>query len=225
MLNNVKLYFILVFIPLIFFACSATKAPLTPQQEADLLYDKAVQLQDLESYDEASAQFEEYVRRYPESISADNAKIQIANAYYQQGKYDEAINEYKDIIEKYPDSDAADHALISIGDVYFAQEKYSEAIEAYKKLIQKYPRFSVKLTVDAQDRIDAIKSIEEDLKIISQGNENEKDDAQYDIAEIYFKVFRNYERAKEEYQKVVDKWPKVNFLMMLYGVSQNAIGI
>ncbi len=208
MLYNVKLYFILIFIPLIFFACSSTRAPLTPQQEADLLYDKAIALQDSEFYDEASAQFEEYVRRYPQSVSADNAKIQIANAYFQQGKYNEAISEYNDLIEKYPDSDAADHALISIGDVYFIQEKYSESIEAYERLIQKYPKFGVKLAFDARDRIDAIKNIQENLRVINEGSESEKDDAQYDIAEIYFNVFRNFERAKEEYQKVVDKWPK-----------------
>jgi len=189
-------------------SCSVTKAPLTPRQEADMLYAKASQLQDTEFLDEASAQFEEYARKYPESIRADNARLQIANSYLQQSKYEEAISAYNDVIEKYPDSDATDHALLSIGDAYLAQGEYSKAIEAYDRVIGKYPRFGVKVAFDARDRADAVKDIETDLKILSEGEESSKDNAQYDIAEIYFSVYNDYELARNEYQKVVDKWPK-----------------
>ena len=46
-------------------ACAGVRAPLTPQQE----YARASQLQDAEFYEEASAQFEEYVKKYPAGIS------------------------------------------------------------------------------------------------------------------------------------------------------------
>ena len=189
-------------------ACAGPRAPMTPQQEANMLYARASQLHNAESYDEASDHFEEYVRKYPESNNADNAKLQIANGYFQRGQYAEAIATYKEIADIYPESDTSDQALLSIGDVYFAQQKIDEAIEAYEKLLLKYPHFSIQAAVDAQDRMNAVEDIEEDMRIIKEGPDEEKDNAQYDIANIYFTVFGNYDRAKEEFQKVVDNFPK-----------------
>jgi TolA-binding protein len=189
-------------------ACSSFRAPMTPQQEADMLYAEASKLHDADFYDEASVQFEEYVRKYPESNNADNAKMKIAGGLLQQGKYDEAITVYQEIPDTYPEGDASDQALLAIGDAYFAQQKNDEAIEAYEKLIFRYPRLSVHIAVDAQDRMNAVGDIEENMRIISEGPDAEKDDAQYDIASIYLTIFGDYERAREEFQKVADQWPK-----------------
>jgi len=217
---NVSFLFILFTLA----ACAGPRAPMTPEQEADMLYAKASKLHAAEFYDESSAQFEEYVRRYPESVSADNAKLQIANGYFQQEKYEEAIAAYQEVVDTYPESDAADQALLSIGDVYFVQEKIDEAIEAYERLLLKYPRLGTPVAVIARDRMNAVEDIEADMQIIKEGPEEDKDNAQYDIANIYFTVFGDYERArrrfqkvtvpgsyeraKEEFQKVVDQWPK-----------------
>jgi|GEM_PF-1712832 len=213
-----------LFILFAFTACAGPRAPMTPEQEADMLYAEASQLHEAEFYDESSAQFEEYVRKYPESNSADNAKLQIANGYFQQGRYEEAIAAYQEVVDTYPEADAADQALLSIGDVYFAQQKIDEAIEAYERLLLKYPRLGTRVAVSAQDRMNAIEDIEENMRIIREGPDDEKDNAQYDIANIYFtvfgdyerpteefqkvKAFGNYERAREEFQKVVDEWPR-----------------
>jgi TolA-binding protein len=213
-----------LFILLTLAACAGPRAPMTPQQEADMLYSKASQLHEAEFYDEAGEQFEEYVRKYPESNSADNAKLQIANGYFQQGRYEEAIATYREIVDNYPEGDAADRALLSIGDVYFAQQKNDEAIDAYEKLLLKYPRLGTQIAISAQDRMNAIEDIEENMRIIREGPEEEKDNAQYDIANICFTVFGsyerptgefqkitafgNYERAREEFQRLVDEWPK-----------------
>jgi TolA-binding protein len=165
-------------------------------------------LHDAKSYEEAGAQFEEYVRKYPESDRADNAKLQIANGHSQQGKYQEAIIVYQEILNSYPEGDAADQASLAIGDVYFAQGKIDEAIEGYERLLLKYPRLSTQAAATAQDRMNAVEEIEEDMRIISEGDESEKDNAQYDIAHIYFTAFGDYQRARDEFQKVVDQWPR-----------------
>lgn len=189
-------------------ACAGPRANISPQREAAMLYAKASELQDADLYDEASAQFEEYVKKFPESKSADNAKLEIANGLFQQGKYDEAIAAYQEILDTYPESDAADQAMLSIGDSHFYQQKGDQAIEAYQKVLQKYPRFGVSAADMAQDRIDAIQGIEEDMQIIEEGPEDQRDNAQYDIADTYFMVFGNYEQAIGEFQKVLDQWPK-----------------
>jgi len=191
-----------------FGACAGTRAPMTPQQEADMLYAKANQLNDVESYDEANAQFEEYAKRFPESKRADNAKLQIANNDFQQEKYDQAIAVYQEIIDQYPESDASDDALLAIGDVYFVQQKYDEATEAYKKILQKYPRLGTEVALKARDRIRAIEDTKTDMNILAEGKDDDKDNAQYEIGDIYFSVFNYYDRARDEFQKLVDKWPK-----------------
>ena len=193
-----------IFILFALVGCAGTQAPITPQQE----YAEASQLQDAEFYEEASAQFEEYVRKYPESNNADNAKFQIAKGHFQQGKYEEAVATYQEILSSYPEGDAADQAALSIGDAYFAQGEIDEAIAAYEKLLLKYPRFSTQIAGSAQDRMNAVEDIEENMRIISEGDDAEKDNAQYDIAHIYFAVFGDYERSREEFQKLLDQWPK-----------------
>ena len=206
MRSDFKLLFVFVLFTLV--ACAGPRVSMTPQQEADMLYAEASQLHETEFYDEASIQLEEYVRKYPESNSADNAKLQIADGYAQQGRYEEAIVEYQEIVDTYSEADAADQALLSIGDVHFAQQKTDDAIEAYEKLLLKYPRFSTQIAISAQDRMNAVEDIEEDVRLVEEAPDEEKDNAQYDIADIYFTVFGNYERAMKEFQKVVDKWPK-----------------
>jgi len=203
------IYLFMLFITLLILtSCAGPMAPMTPEQEADMLYAKASQLHNAEFYDEATDQFEEYVRKYPESNSADNAKLQIANGYFQQVRYEEAIAAYQDILDTYPEGDAADKAMLRIGDAYFAQQKNTEAIEAYEKLLLKYPHFNTQVAISAHDRMNSVEDIEEDMRIIEEGPDADKDNAQYDIANIYFMVFDNYELARLEFQKVVDKWPK-----------------
>jgi len=189
-------------------ACAGPRLHMTLQQEADMLYAKASQLQDEESFDEANAQFEEYAKKFPESKRADNAKLQIADTNFQQGKYDQAIAVYQEILDQYSESDASDHALLSIGDAYFIQQKFDEATEAYNKVLQKYPRLGTDIAINARDRIRAIEDVKTDVNILTGDKDEDKDNAQYDIGDIYFSVFGYYDRARDEFQKVVDRWPK-----------------
>ena len=198
----------LILVIFIFGACAGPRANLTPQQEADMLYAKANQLQGLDMLNEANTQFEEYAKKYPESKRADNAKLQVADSNFQQGKYDQAILACQEILSQYPESDSADHAMLIIGDVHFVQKKYDNAIEAYNKILQKYSRLGTGIAIKARDRVNSLEDMKTDIKIISEGNDEDKDNAQYDIGDIYFSIFNDYERAKDEFQKVIDGWPK-----------------
>jgi len=204
-MSNFKILSLFVLLALV--GCSSIMSPMTQQQEADTLYARANELHEAGLYDEASAQFEEYVKQYPEKTRADNAKLQIANGYFQQKEYDKAIEVYQEIVDMYPGGDASDWALLYIGDVYFVQQKMDEAIGAYERLLLKYPRFSTRVATSAQSRMTAIEDIEEDMRIINEGDEGQRDNAQYDIASIYFNVFGDCASALEGYQKVVDSWP------------------
>ncbi len=202
------IYIILILVSATLISCAGFRANLTPQQEADMLYAKASQLKDDDSLDESSAYFEEYAKKYPESKRADNAKLQVAHTYVQQGNYDEAIATYQEVVSSYPESDGSDRALLEIGDIYFIQQKFDEAVEAYNKLLVKYPRFSIDIAVKAHDRVTAVQDMRENIKILEEGKDEDKDNAQYDIADIYFAIFMGYEKAKDEFRKIVDNWPK-----------------
>jgi TolA-binding protein len=208
MKSDFIVYLMIVFVIFIFVSCAGPRMSMTPQQEADMLYEKAIQLSDNESYDEAGISFEEYAKKYPESKRADNAKLQAGNGYFQQGNYDQAIAIYQEILEQYPESDGSDHALLAIGDVYFAQQKFDEAINAYNIIIDKYPRYGVEIAIKARSRIIALQDMQENIKILNEGKDEDKDNAQFDIADIYFTTFADYNKAKEEYKKLVDRFPK-----------------
>ncbi|MBD3182167.1 tetratricopeptide repeat protein [Candidatus Poribacteria bacterium] len=191
-------------------ACAGPRVNMTPQQEAEMIFAEANRLQDADLYNEASAQLQEFLAKYPESNNADNAKLKIADGHYYQGQYDLAIEVYNEIIKQFPNGDSADWAMLGIGDSYFAMNKNHKAIEAYEKIIDKYPRFNKEVTLDAQERINAVSDIEENIRIIRDGDSgsNIKDNAQYDIANIFFTVFNDNKRAIEEFQVVLDRWPK-----------------
>jgi len=204
-LGSITITFLLLAYTLI--GCSSHISSITPEQKADMLYSEATNLHNSDLYDAASAQFEEYVRLYPESNRADNAKLKIGNGYFQQRKYDEALNTYQEILDVYPDGDAADQAMLAIGDIYFAKRDNDEAIEAYNKLLEKYPRLGAPIAYSARDRINSLEDMEDNLRILAEGPEEHRDNAQYDIGDIYFTVFKEYAQAKDEFQKVIDKWP------------------
>ena len=191
-------------------SCAGPRAPMTPEQEAEILYSKANQLHDAELLDAANLRFQEYMERFPNNDNADNARLKMAKNYYRQNQYSKAATACEEILHAYPNGDAADQAILLLGDCYFAQHRMDDAIETYEKLVTKYSRLNNESATAAQDRINAVGDIEEDLRILSseKGSEEILDNAQYDIGNIYFTVFKDFEKAQREFQKVVDKYPK-----------------
>src|SRR5262249_21633725 len=57
-------------------------------------------------WDLAIIGFEQYIRSFPTSDRADNAQVNIGNAYLNDGKYDKAAEAYDKAIRTYPTGDA-----------------------------------------------------------------------------------------------------------------------
>jgi tetratricopeptide (TPR) repeat protein len=64
------------------------------------------------------------------------------------------------------------------------------------------------VAANAQKRVTAVEDIENDMRIINEGDESQRDNAQYDIASIHLDVFGDYVTALEGFQKVMDNWPE-----------------
>lgn len=184
------------------------KAPVSPQEAADMLYLKAANLQESEEYDKATDEFAAFVGRYPKSNNADNAQLEIGNNYRIQGDYNKSISAYEMLLEKYPQSDVVDSALLGIGDSYLDLGERSKAIETYQKLIDKYPYLNNEVAEEAQNRLDTIGEIKQYEKVIESGDKDIRDNAQYQLGNIYFSVFNDYDKAIEEFNKVVENYPQ-----------------
>lgn len=103
------------------------------------LYKQAKKFLDLGNNDKARAAFEEFIKLYPESDNADNARFWIADSYYRDKWYEKAILEYQKVIEKYPKGNKVSAALLKQGFAFANIGEKANARLLLKELIKKYP--------------------------------------------------------------------------------------
>ncbi|RMG66515.1 MAG: tol-pal system protein YbgF, partial [Nitrospirae bacterium] len=89
---------------------------------------------------EARKDFEDFIKRYPQSDLADNAQYWIGESYYKEGNYEDAILAYDALIKNYKDSNkiaAAKlkqaYAFLQIGDKNATEIILKEIIKNYPK--------------------------------------------------------------------------------------------
>ena len=104
------------------------------------LYDAAYVDLSRQNYDLALAGFQEYLRVFPKSELADNARYWIGEIYYVRNDYSKALQEFLRVETDYPDGTKVPAALLKAG--YCLQElrKPEEAKRLYQKIRQKYPQ-------------------------------------------------------------------------------------
>jgi tol-pal system protein YbgF len=90
-------------------------------------------------YDLAIAGFEEYIKQYPTSPLADDAQLNIGNAYYGGGKFKEAAGALLRVISDYPQSDSVPPAYYKLGQAYERLNRLDDARKAYEAVIEKFP--------------------------------------------------------------------------------------
>ena len=61
---------------------------------------------------EARKEFEDFLKKYPNSNLSDNAQFWIAESYYKEGDHEEAILAYETLIRKFPKSDKIPGAML-----------------------------------------------------------------------------------------------------------------
>ncbi len=103
------------------------------------LYKQAKQLLDLGKTDKARVKFKEFIKLYPRSANADNARFWIADSYYRDKWYEKAILEYQKVIEKYPKGNKVAAALLKQGFAFSNLGEKANARLLLKELIKKYP--------------------------------------------------------------------------------------
>lgn len=102
-------------------------------------YAKAKQLFDSGDLEAAKTEFEQFLKRYPKSTSADAAQFWIAEVFYRQKWYEKAILEYQKVIEGYPKGNKLQAALLKQGFSFFNLGDKANGKLVLKELIKKYP--------------------------------------------------------------------------------------
>jgi len=84
--------------------------------------------------------FEEFVRRHPSDIRADDSLYGMAEAYYAQTRYEEVERAVEQILREHADAGLAEKALMLLHDSYLGMDKCPKARDALRLLVAKYPR-------------------------------------------------------------------------------------
>jgi len=117
----------------------AANAPATDVPEnPDQAYDAAFNALKVGKYDDAIAQFNNFLVSYPDSARADSAQYWLGEAYYVNKQYDPAIMEYQKLVNAYPTSQKVSQAMLKIG---FCQNELGQLEQARATLEEVKQRF------------------------------------------------------------------------------------
>ncbi len=103
------------------------------------LYNAAITDYQQGRLDLARQGFTEYLRRFPDGLSASDARYWLGITWFDEGRWDSAVAELREVPTRWPESSKAPLALRKIGDAYRAQGDEERARAAYQQLVQQYP--------------------------------------------------------------------------------------
>jgi tol-pal system protein YbgF len=133
-------------------APSSSAPPLiSPQRMFDNAYSDYMAGQ----YDIAVQGFKAFISSFPRSDKADDAQLNIGNAYYSAGKYHEAIDGFQQVIANYVQSDSMPIAYYKMGLAYTELKQLDLARKAFEAVIEKYP--TAYEAILAKQRLDFLK--------------------------------------------------------------------
>lgn len=110
-----------------------------PEKE---IYDIAKQAYDREDYETARQGFAAFLKKYPTSDEADNARFWIGESYFKEGWFQKAILEYQDVIEKYPNDNKVPSAYLKQGLAFDKLGETANARLVFQELLKRFPNSS-----------------------------------------------------------------------------------
>jgi soluble lytic murein transglycosylase len=120
--------------------------PKNPQQDA--YWYLALSLKANGNLLQAIQQFQEFIKKYPQSDHVAEAWLRIAEAYAARGTPDQAIQTYRTLADKFPKSPLAVTALWGAAELELAGGDLTKAAASFRALAARYP--------DADDAPDAL---------------------------------------------------------------------
>ena len=167
----------------------------------------ARRLEDAGHHHDAIVAYRLFLNLFPTKKDADDALLHIARLFRDNLLFEEALGAYGSLIEDYPDGDKTSLAYIEAAACNENLGRWDKAKELYELYLKKFPRYDhVGL---AGNRLALLDEIRQYAEFIADNPENPKcAEAQYQIATIFYKQFKNYSKAALEFEKVAKKYPK-----------------
>lgn len=117
-----------------------SSAPQKRELTESELYDRALGYHRDGRHMEAMADFNDFLKRYPQSGLADNAHFWIGESYRVQGAYEEAILAYQKVINDYPKGNKVPVAMLHQGISFEKIDDTTTAELVFKKLVKNFPK-------------------------------------------------------------------------------------
>jgi TolA-binding protein len=91
-------------------------------------------------YEEALAQFTEFLKKNPDSPDAPKAMANLGMACYRLQYYDQALATWRDLLARFPKAPEAEDALYHIADTQFGLGRFADARATYQQLSFGWPK-------------------------------------------------------------------------------------
>lgn len=114
-------------------------APVVLPQSASYIYEQAFGDYMSQRYESAIEGFREVIEKYPQSVDAANAQLQIGESYNLMKNCRAAIPEYQKYVDNYPTADRRHEGLFSLGYCYADIGQRANAQRIYQQVIREYP--------------------------------------------------------------------------------------
>lgn len=166
-------------------------------------YTFAYKLYENKAYPVAQNQFDQFIKKYPRSDNADDAKLLAAECALQLKNFDEAIQNYKQLLIDYPETNLSLDALQGVAISWYKQGKYEEAIKGYEEVLEVASEaetisHSLYLIGESFDNLGLYQKAGEyyDQVISKYSTSNEAADALYSKGWTFYRL-KNYQSAYE----------------------------
>lgn len=93
-------------------------------------------------HQEAISAFQEYLKKFPDSVYVPNVHYEMGAAYFVLNDYKHALEHYQELLDKYEYSPKAPEAMLGVADCRRELKEVVSANKTLKQLISKYPKSS-----------------------------------------------------------------------------------
>ena len=124
---------------------AALAAPPPPPPAADdpatedRAYEAAYKLFKADNYQKAIEAFQEFLKKFPESVHVPNVHYEMGSAFFALKDYKSALTSYQLLMSKYSFSPKTPDAMLSAADCEEALKDKAAARKTLKQIIAKYP--------------------------------------------------------------------------------------
>jgi len=93
-----------------------------------------------ERFDDALAEFQRLLQRYPSSPYRDDAQYWVAWSHFRKKNFHKAVDEFQRLIQVNPASPWVSSSLLKMGDAYYNLKRYGSAVQTYQRVVKEHSK-------------------------------------------------------------------------------------